>query len=346
MCVLRRGYEYEKLMKSKVNVSIVIPVYNAAGFLETCLNSCLSQTYSSWEVIAVDDGSTDESVRILEEYSRRDSRIRPFVNEKINRGAAQARDYGVKQARGEYIFFLDSDDYIPSDAIERLYIRKRETDADMIVGDFEFVGHPVLQRFHYPAKNDSMTGMDFACLVLDTEISCIWGKLIRKSLFEDIYCYQRRLEVGEDLYTLLHLCLVEDIKVGFVPFPVYYYVQRRESLMNEPDERVQADRYYWLIGGLMDILEEYEPPVDIERRIMLYAAEKECYYLRVYGAGGRLDAENFSDSIRFFFHEREDIRKILWKKNKRIYFLLAIGGYSPDLAKRISGLSRWLFSRK
>lgn len=343
MSVLRRGSEYEKPME--VNVSIVIPVYNSAGFIEKCLDSCLSQTLPSWEVIAVDDGSADDSFRILEEYSRKDARIRPVVNRNEKKGAAEARDYGVKQASGEYIFFLDSDDSLPSDAIEQLYSRAKETEADLIVGDFEFVGHPTLERFHYPATKDPMTGKDFACLVLDTETPCVWGKLIRRTLFENIYCHTYRLEMGEDLYSLLHLCLAENIEVSFVPTPVYYYVQRPGSVMNEPDEHVLADRYYVLIGALMEILDVYDPPADIEQRIMLYAAEKECYYLRVYGSNGRLNAEDFSDSIRFFFHERKDIRKILWKKNKLIYFMLAIGGYSPGLAQKLSRARR-LFSGK
>lgn len=344
MYVLRPGYVYEKPMKP--TISIVIPVFNAAGFIERCLDSCLSQTFSSLEVIAVDDGSTDDSFRILEEYARKDSRVRPVVNKNELGGAAEARDYGVKQAKGAFIFFLDSDDYIPSNAIERLYNRQLETGSDIIVGDFEFVGHPVLKQFHYPATEDFMDGEDFLCLVFDTETPCIWGKLIRTSLFEGVCCYEQRIDMGEDLYTLIHLCLANEVVISFLPSTVYYYVQRAGSVMNETDEYLQADRCYCLKAGLLEIPLVYFLPVELEQRLMVYIAQKECYYLRVYGTGGKLDAEGFSDSIRFFFHEKGYVRKALWKKNKRIFFLLAIGGYSPDLAKKISDFSRRLFSGK
>ena len=114
-------------------VSVVIPVYNSAKYLKECLNSIFVQTLEDWEVIAVNDGSSDESPTILDAYAKRDSRFQ--VVHKENGGVSAARNDGLSVARGEYVFFMDSDDILDKDAFQNLYGIAVAENADIVMGD-------------------------------------------------------------------------------------------------------------------------------------------------------------------------------------------------------------------
>ena len=101
-----------------VKISVVIPVYNVEKYLEQCLDSVIAQSFEDIEVICVNDGSTDSSLEILKRYANNDSRIK-IISQK-NKGAGAARNVGIENAAGEYVYFMDSDDYLNADAFERL----------------------------------------------------------------------------------------------------------------------------------------------------------------------------------------------------------------------------------
>lgn len=118
-------------------ISVVIPIYNQEKYLGKCIRSVLNQTFQDFEIILVNDGSMDNSLRICQRYAKKDSRI--FIIDKQNAGLAQARKDGVLKAKGEYICFLDSDDYLASDALELLYGLAQEHKVDMVVGNYNQV---------------------------------------------------------------------------------------------------------------------------------------------------------------------------------------------------------------
>ena len=115
-------------------VSIIIPVYNAERFLHKCIDSVTAQTYSDWEMILVNDGSKDGSLAICKEFVAKDSRIKTI--DKPNGGPSSARNKGIREARGEYVFFLDADDTITPDCIELLYGLAKKHDADYVQGRY------------------------------------------------------------------------------------------------------------------------------------------------------------------------------------------------------------------
>ena len=115
---------------NEVKISVIIPVYNTEEYLQKCLNSVINQTFKDIEIICINDGSTDKSLEILEEYSKKDDRIK-ILSQK-NKGAGAARNYGLKIAKGEYISFVDSDDWIELATYERLYDIAVSKDVDMI----------------------------------------------------------------------------------------------------------------------------------------------------------------------------------------------------------------------
>ena len=116
-------------------VSCIIPVYNTEKYLPRCIESVLAQTFVDWETLLIDDGSTDASGSICDEYAAKDERIRVFHKE--NGGISSARNLGLNYAQGEWIFFVDSDDSLPKTSLESLL--SRSSDANIIVGGFFFV---------------------------------------------------------------------------------------------------------------------------------------------------------------------------------------------------------------
>lgn len=125
-------------------VSIIMPVYNTAAYLNEAVNSVISQTYSDWELIAIDDGSTDDSGRILDEWAVRESRIRVFHTS--NEGLSAARNVGLNHIQGDYIQFLDSDDWLASTALKEAVLAFTQSEIDMVVFDVYYEGMGV--SFH------------------------------------------------------------------------------------------------------------------------------------------------------------------------------------------------------
>ena len=118
-----------------MTLSIIVPVYNAADYLSLALESLIDQTLKEIEIICVDDGSTDRSLAIVKEYAATDARIR-IVTEN-NAGVAIARNNGIRRARGEYIAFLDADDFVEAPVLERLYLMAKEKDLDIAIADYD-----------------------------------------------------------------------------------------------------------------------------------------------------------------------------------------------------------------
>ena len=117
-----------------INVSVVVPVYQAENYLNRCLDSILAQTLENFELILINDGSKDKSGEICDEYKRKDKRIR--VIHKRNEGVSRARQVGLDLARGEYIIYVDPDDWVERDYLETLYSKAISENADMIICDF------------------------------------------------------------------------------------------------------------------------------------------------------------------------------------------------------------------
>ena len=115
----------------KIQISIIIPVYNVEKYLRECLNSILNQTFQDFEIICVDDGSTDKSLEILQEYKRKDDRF--VILQQRHSGAGSARNNGIRLAAGKYIQFLDSDDYFEPTLLEEMFDHAEKFDADLTV---------------------------------------------------------------------------------------------------------------------------------------------------------------------------------------------------------------------
>ena len=112
-----------------IKVSVIVPVYNTQDYLNECIDSVLNQSLADFELICIDDGSTDASLEILKDYEKKDNRIQVFSQK--NSGLAASRNAGLNVAQGEYVLFLDSDDYLKSDTLEKLYNQAIENNLDL-----------------------------------------------------------------------------------------------------------------------------------------------------------------------------------------------------------------------
>lgn len=213
-------------------VSVIIPVYNTAAYLEKSLGSVFGQTYENIEIIAVNDGSPDHSSEILETLKQRESRL--FVFNKKNEGAVAARIDGMKQASGEYIYYLDSDDYLAPDAIERLVRKAQETGADMVAGDFWLEFSPTDIREFTTPDFDSIDNMDFLKRLL--EYRSFWflpSRLHKRELLTtQNMSVPEDIVMAEDMIITLQITL-QAKKVAKISGPIMYYVQRESSITHQ-----------------------------------------------------------------------------------------------------------------
>lgn len=212
-------------------VSIIIPIYNLAFYLKDCLDSCLNQVYPDFEVVCVDDGSTDQSADIVRTYVAIDSRIR-LIQQK-NAGVVSARNTGISASHGEYLYFLDGDDVFLPDTLDVLVKCAEQTDADIVRGNYITMDDSGKDRdkgsllFSLNLSN----GNDLFKYLCNTGTGAIWNNLIKKELYVRYVNVPIHLAVGEDLYALLQLSRVVK-RVVCVDEVTYRYRVRSTSVMN------------------------------------------------------------------------------------------------------------------
>ncbi len=209
-------------------VSVIVPIYNVEKYLEKCINSLLSQTLEDIQIILVNDGSKDNSGNIAREYEK-NNKNRIIYVEKENGGLSDARNYGLKYATGDFIAFLDSDDYIEKNAYEKMYNKAIEENADYVECDFiwEFPNKIRVDK-QYPYKNKKEM-LSFVRVVA-------WNKLIKSQLITDNNLeFPKGLRYEDVEFTYKLIPFVN--KFAYVDKPFIHYVQREGSIANVQNER-------------------------------------------------------------------------------------------------------------
>ena len=218
-------------------ISVIVPVYNVELYLRKCLDSIVGQSYRDIEILIIDDGSTDGSGSICDEYAEKDERIRVFHSE--NRGLSSARNLGLDEATGDWIGFVDSDDRIEPDMYEVLIDKALETKADVVECGY-YIDY-VSKTENYSAGKCTISGSESVEALIRGEIKTrVWNKVYRSSLFNktrfpDGRCY-------EDIATT-HKLVRYSIVTG-VPEFFYHYIQRGNSISQSHDKQNLID--YWL----------------------------------------------------------------------------------------------------
>lgn len=210
-------------------VSVIVPVYNVQKYIEKCLNSLVNQTLEDIEIIIVNDGSTDASKYIIEQYKEKYDNIKYY--EKENGGLSDARNYGLQFATGKYIAFLDSDDYVDQNLYKRMYEKAQKEDSDMVECNFYWV---------YDKKTKKDIGQRYKGKKQMFEKARVvaWNKLYKKEMLDKAkieFPKGLRYEDVEFFYKLIPY--IE--RVSFVKEPLIYYVQRKKSIVNTQNEKTK-----------------------------------------------------------------------------------------------------------
>lgn len=220
-------------------ISIIIPVYNVEKFLPFCLDSIIKQTYKNLEIILIDDGSTDSSLIICNEYASHDKRIQVIHQE--NHGLSYSRNRGIEVASSEYISFIDADDIVSSDFCEHLLHLLISNNADIAECKFIKINESDLPDYTFPNSSDSsfvlLNSIEALNRIhndnLDVCVNSVvvWNKLYKIKLFKDIQFPVGKIH--EDEYTTYKL-FYKAKKIVSSNKQLYGYVQRKSSIMNKP----------------------------------------------------------------------------------------------------------------
>lgn len=240
------------MSQEKALISVIIPVYKVEKYVEKCIQSVINQTYENLQIILVDDGSPDNCGKICDEYAKKDHRIE--VIHKSNGGLSDARNKGLEIAKGEYIGFVDSDDYIEADMYEVLYNLLKQYNADVSICNFYTVSQGKISIKNADNGINEYNRIEILKeILLDKNIqSYAWNKLYKKELFDEIkYPIGKKYEDIGTTFFLLEKCN----KVVVTGKSEYYYINRQDSIVNNVTESTITD-YIELIIQRYDYIEE------------------------------------------------------------------------------------------
>lgn len=248
-------------------ISIIVPVYNTEKYLNKCIGSLINQTYENIEILLINDGSTDNSKQICEEYAKNKSNV--YLYTKQNGGLSDARNFGIKKANGSYIMFIDSDDFIAENMVQALYNDLKYNNADISsVGMFKFYDNDKVFPSEYNASDTITLDREKAIIsILDNTIihNYACNKLYDIKLFENI-----KFPTGyamEDLGTA-YLLIEAANKVTYNPAQLYYYYQRTDSILHTPNPKFYKDKYYLAKKRFLYIKDKYPNCIENDRYML------------------------------------------------------------------------------
>ena len=245
-----------------IKVSIIIPIYNVESFLKECLNSVISQTLKDIEIILVDDGSTDSSLSICQEYAKRDSRITVLTQK--NKGAGAARNKGLELARGKYLSFLDADDFFTPKLLARLFETAESRNSDIVVCDKMSYNNKTnkiediqwaINKQYIPQK-EVFNYKDFPNYIFNCFQNWAWNKLFNTQFIKENNIKFQEIKRTNDLY-FTNCALILANRISFIDEKLIYYRFGTDNNSQSTNQVAPTDFVKALIK-LKEFLEEYE----------------------------------------------------------------------------------------
>lgn len=223
----------------RINVSVVVPVYNAEKYLGKCVESLLQQTLNEIEILLIDDGSTDDSLKICKSFQERDNRV--VVFHKPNGGVSSARQFGLEHARGEYIIHADSDDWAAPNMLEEMYAYARLHQADLVIADYYRDtprGANLIRQKPTNVDDNNAIILDFSKHLF----GATWNKLVRRStIMESKVSFPKDVNYCEDLLFFFSL-LLHSIKCVYLSKAFYHYNQVENSITTNLSKKSLQER--------------------------------------------------------------------------------------------------------
>lgn len=292
--------------------SIIIPVYNVEKYIRKCLESIYNQTYNNYEVIIINDGSKDNSKLIIEEYVKKDNRFKNY--NKDNGGLSDARNYGLKYVRGDYILFVDADDYIDINLLKKL---SYYDEYDII----KFKINVISSNYKLVRKEKTLcNSKEVSCNELFDIEFCepAWTYAYKTSFFKDNNFKYAKGKIHED-FGLTPLCLVNAKQIYYLDYYGYNYVIRNNSIMNSTNIKKRIEDMLYHFDYLVDEINKLE---NIDKKTLInfkhFLANRMIYIVKL------LDKRN----IKYYLQEinARGIKKMLLentfkRKIKKIIFI-------------------------
>ena len=302
-------------------VSVIVPAYNVARYVEKCINSLTEQTYRKLEIIVVDDGATDNSGEICDELAKHDKRI--TVYHKMNGGLSRARNFGIKKATGKYICLVDSDDYVEKDFVRKLVYKAEIKNADIVVCSYN-------EKFLLARM---MTGEDAAIRLLTKQENVdivAWNKMYRRELFDKIQYPEG--ENYEDTLTTYKL-YAEAKNVAYIGDSLYEYVERDDSITGDGEKE---DRLLAREKAAREAVEYFD-----DRRRLKKAAEIALYTANLaymdFAINGKIGKSYYYTGKEWIIKNEKKLRKNPFLTKKLKLYL--------NLITRCGGLGYLIFRK-
>jgi glycosyltransferase involved in cell wall biosynthesis len=257
-----------------VKLSVIIPVYNTAEYLEVCINSVLNQSFRDIEVILIDNHSTDGSAEILRDYTNKDGRVRYYQTPQFGK-ASVTRQFGLQFASGEFITYVDSDDSVKPGMYERLFAEQSKSDADVVVCNYDVV-YPEHSEKSYSAMRNEVIDIEasgypqyfkeYFCMPHPNNY--LWSRIMRRSIITEHEISFPPVDISEDtIFTMF--CSAFSRKIAHISDSYYNYNQRENSTMRETIRKKKiAESYVFAFScvekyvkahGLADVFAEIFP---------------------------------------------------------------------------------------
>ena len=295
-------------------ISIIIPVYNVGKRIDKCIESILKNTYSNFEVIIIDDGSNAETAKECDKIALIDQRIKVFHQE--NGGVSKARNYGIENAKGNFITFVDADDTVDSDLLSSMINIIKQEHADVIIighkecydnGNYKecFCGGKKIIKHNSEILSDFFTTNNISWTV--------WAKLYSRSIIGDIR-FQVEKHIAEDMYFNYEIFKKAKIVVEY-GYPKYNYIKNNESAMSSSNTTHFFDSFY-LTKAVFDDLETNEHFL-LDK--LFFYIKSELFFFRMINAKNKEKNKNLVEDI----------------KNAKILFLDSIRDYNIQLPWRM-----------
>ena len=310
-----------------IKVSVIVPVYNVEKYLDRCLDSLVNQTLKEIEVIIVNDGSPDNSQKIIDKYAKKYKNIKAYKKE--NGGLSDARNYGIKKANGKYIAFVDSDDYVSTNMYELMYNKAMQANFDMVVCNINYVyeNNNKIMKAYSNIKED---GTDIKNAMINI-YPAAWNKIFKKELFNNGIEFKKGVWFEDVEFIYRMLPRVKNI--GVVNEHLNWYLQREGSITSSIDKRI-----FHYIDNWNGIIKYYKENNLYDE----YYNELEYSYVRYLYATFIKQASkyNFDDYMIAVDKAIENVNKHFpnYKKNK--YFYKSLKGiyllfFNKNIAKLI-----------
>ncbi|MBO7692464.1 MAG: glycosyltransferase [Methanobrevibacter sp.] len=286
-----------------VRISVIVPVYNCEDYLEESLGSILKQTFNDIEVICIDDGSTDDSLGILNEMASSDSRIQVFPQE--NQGAGAVRNYGMKKASGDYVYFFDADDYLLKEGLEKAYSNAIRNDSDIVFFKFDQYKDNKFLTHSGPYIELQFKGADFDNFTFDwhdyrtgpfTGPFAPWLKLYKKEFLDAYDCFRFPNDLNHNDVPFHVMTFLKASKISFVPEHLYRYrIDNAGSITN--NRLKKYDHIFRIIQIVEDFLLSEDYMEEFKREFDYFKANRITY-------------EMYGRPEEYFYLAKEELKSV------------------------------------